>query len=89
MPRWASRLTLEITDVRVERLQAIGYADALAEGMVAEQMRAVDFSEHGDPVAAYSFLWDKLNARKGYSWESNCWVWALSFRVFPQAGEAA
>lgn len=76
MPRWASRLTMEITEVSVQRVQEIGVDDARAEGVDH------DTSETSDgPRAIYRRLWDALNAKRGYSWESNPWVWALSFRV--------
>lgn len=72
MPRWASRITLEITEVRVERVQAITSADARAEGCEA--------SERESETDAFHRLWDSLNAPRGYSWESNPWVWVLTFR---------
>lgn len=75
MPRWASRLTLEITDVRVQRLQEISYEDVLAEGCPRKAAGA-------DPADFewYRHLWDSINAKRGYSWESNPWVFALTFR---------
>lgn len=102
MPRWASRLTLEIEGVRVERLQDITEEDARAEGiepcrfddnpLVAklyadmptcyptfEKGRNAFFKETARD--SYASLWDSINARRGHSWESNCWVWVLSFRV--------
>ena len=79
MPRWASRLTLEITDVRVERLQAISDEDAVAEGILGDSAMARD---------NYRELWDSLNKSRGYSWEINPWVWVLGFRARPaQEGE--
>ena len=79
MPRWASRITLEITDVRVERLQSISTADALAEGV------NVHPSHHGkpctslySPVQAYRDLWEQINGPG--SWDANPWVWVVSFR---------
>lgn len=71
MPRWASRLTLGITAVRVERLQDITDADSRAEGV----------SGSADPGAArygYASLW---NGCYRYPWESNPWVWVLDFEV--------
>ncbi len=73
MPRWASRITLEITAVRVERLQSIGDADALAEGCTADDMR------HGDCLAGvYARLWQSINGPG--SWDANPWVWVVEFR---------
>lgn len=83
MPRWASRITLEITDVRVERVQDISEADAQAEGW---DFSNLDFGQSYDPVSMhlarqwYSALWDSINAKRGYGWASNPWVWALTFR---------
>ena len=77
MPRWASRITLEITDVRVQRIQDISEEDAAAEG-------ARDASVHGDWDRSYrkgfSQLWDSINAKRGFGWEINPWVWGLSFK---------
>ena len=69
MPRWASRITLELTDVRVERLQEITGKDIAAEGF--------PFSSDIDQ---YKLLWNNLNASRGYSWESNPYVWVLTFK---------
>lgn len=76
MPRWASRLTLEITGVRVERLQAISDADCLAEGINAE--RAVEDGVNRPYREEYARLWDSING-KG-SWAANPWVWVIEFR---------
>jgi hypothetical protein len=85
MPRWASRLALELTDVHVERLQAITNDDAVAEGIerwgsgplaVQPETRALCQS----PRAAFGRLWDSLNAKRGYGWDVNPWVWVLAFR---------
>ncbi len=79
MPRWASRITLEITEVRVERLQEISEEDAIAEGIPP-------FAPNGKvqsstiPCKHFSTLWDSLNAKRGYGWETNPWVWVISFR---------
>lgn len=74
MPRWASRITLEVTGVRVERLQDISTKDAVREG--------VDYSASepgGDPVSRFRKLWDSINKDRA-PWESNPWVWVVSFR---------
>jgi hypothetical protein len=72
MPRWASRLSLEITDVRVQRLQAISEADARAEGCIARNP--------GDSAkGAFERLWNDINGERA-PWASNPFVWALSFK---------
>ena len=83
--RWASRLTLEITGVRVERLQQITRDDAIAEGPEQHDDDGVtyygDFGKgHADPRSWYRSAWDAVNASRGYPWSSNPWVWVLSFR---------
>lgn len=80
MPRWASRITLEITSVRVERLQDISEADAKAEG-AGEAFDTVDgFVEHdlGNHRDGFAKLWTEINGPE--SWAANPWVWALDFR---------
>ena len=83
MPRWASRITLEITGVRVERLQDISEEDALTEGCENYLCGGYDFSYHGyeckPAVANYRRLWDSINGKK-YPWKSNPLVWVISFR---------
>lgn len=77
MPRWASRITLEITGVRVERLQDISEADARAEGTHPSQYG------RGLYIDKYRELWDSINAKRA-PWASNPWVWVLEFkRVAP------
>lgn len=88
MPRWACRTVLEITEVRVERVQDISEEDALAEGVTRiDHGREYYFSamrdepDHRnwvDPTDAYKELWDSING-KG-SWALNPWVWVLEFR---------
>jgi hypothetical protein len=78
MPRWASRISLDVTAVRVERLQEITEADAKAEGVTAESVSAVPGVM--GYVAPYAELWDSLNAERGYGWDVNPWVWVLTFR---------
>lgn len=77
MPREASRITLKITDVRVERLHDISPDDAAAEGWPGPDAAGTIRSSY--PIAWYSHLWDEINGNG--SWERNDWVWALSFEV--------
>lgn len=78
MPRWASRLTLEVTDVRVERVQAIGPFDAGAEGAVFAKQQ---WSNVELPRDSFRILWDSLNGeRVGCSWADDPWVWVVGFR---------
>lgn len=83
MPRWASRLTLTVTDVRVQRLQEISEADAIAEGCSGVLGPNPDFPDEWDPspVEQYRDLWDRLNAARGFGWSTNPWVVATSFTV--------
>lgn len=75
MPRWASRITLEITDVRVERLNSISDEDARAEGYPGE--RAVDGGSF-DPWLWFRNLWDGIYPEQ--SFKHNPWVWVIEFR---------
>lgn len=75
MPRWASRITLEITGVRVERLKYIPRAGIIAEGYPAE--REIDGGD-SDPFLWYRDLWESIY---GYgSWQDNSWVWVVEFK---------
>lgn len=76
LPRIASRIALEITDVRAERLQEISQEDIAAEGF-----RAYSENARLQEIAREDFAngWNKLNAKRGYSWESNPWVWVIEF----------
>lgn len=74
MPRWASRFTLEITSVRVERLQDISASDAIAEGTIP--MTGDDYDTNF--INGYRLLWESINGPN--SWAANTWVWAIEFR---------
>jgi hypothetical protein len=80
MPRWASRITLEVVSVRVERLQDISEADARAEGVT--DFGNVTNDNTGeidrDAVEAYESLWESIHGPG--SWEENPWVWVVEFR---------
>jgi hypothetical protein len=98
MPREAARIFLEVISVRVERLQVISSADCFNEG-IDEEGEDYAMAEHyqlgGSPIQggsperfAFIGLWDSINAKRGYSWESNPWVWAIEFkRIDSQAVE--
>ncbi len=72
MPRWASRITLEVKEVRVERVRDITEADAKAEGVG-------EMAVNGDTVGAFAMLWDSRNANLGHGWDANPWVWVVEF----------
>lgn len=76
MPRWASRITLEILSVRVERVQEISDSDCYAEGIKSELSDVL-----GEPRIKYAELWDTLNAKRGYPWADNPWIWVIEFAV--------
>jgi hypothetical protein len=108
MPRWASRLTLIVTNVRVQRLQDMSEDDAFAEGLekldkTIERGKVVpsgpwaanegwgsddenSYSAHGwdHPRMVFADLWDSLNAERGYGWETNPWIAAVTFEVHHQ-----
>ena len=75
MPRWASRITLEITNVRVERVRDIKERDAIAEGASEYPLLGVNSMK-----TRFRYLWDSINAARGYGWEVNPWVWVIEFR---------
>ena len=87
MPRWASRITLRITDIRVERLQDISVADAKAEGCEnpltgAEAPAAGPGVFLADERTSFAILWNKINGPG--AWNANPWVWVVAFeRVEP------
>ena len=102
MPRWASRITLEIINVRVEKVQEISRDNAFREGVEAVNPYAIvpdlppgfpaAFKDYlneknfftADPVASFRSLWDSLNAKRGFGWKVNPWVWVIEFkRILP------
>jgi hypothetical protein len=93
MPHWASRITLEITAVRVERVQDISAEDVQAEGIDVVSKLPVFLCSPKKPthekledlantIARDLFrpIWDSINAKRGFGWGANPWVWAISFR---------
>lgn len=104
MPRKASRITLELTDIRVEPLQRITEADAVAEGIdrpwrpegqaldywrdySTPQSRVSDIQGVINARASFKTLWDIINAKRGFGWEANPWVWVIGFKVLEGAND--
>lgn len=79
MPRWASRLTLVVKAVRVERVQAISEGDAIAEGVGEADGRCPWCSFGCSRVEGFRVLWDSINGT-AHPWESNPWVWVVEFQ---------
>lgn len=73
MPRWASRITLEVTGVRVERLNEISRGDCMSEGCPFPNM-----AKTTNPIAWFSELWESINGEG--SWALNPWVWVIEFK---------
>lgn len=80
MPRWASRITLQILAVRVDRLQSMARTEARDEGCGTEDVpwRATGRTGHGW-TDTYAELWDSINLKRGHGWDSNPWVWVIDF----------
>jgi hypothetical protein len=89
MPRWASRIYLEVKNIRVERVQRITREDAFAEGVFAKPY-SLSFDQlipelkelYLDmALRLYPSVWDKINARRGYPWKNNPWVFIVCFEA--------
>jgi len=80
MPREEARLFLRVTDVRVQRVQDITSSDIEQEGVDTEGLNTGEEWKY-----AFSQLWDSINAKRGYGWDANPWVWAYTFEqvAFP------
>jgi hypothetical protein len=97
MPRWASRITLEVTDVRVERLNDISEEDAISEGIeeldgALDEVRlcqraAAMHTPPEDSRVWFAELWESIHGEG--SWAANPWVWVISFRRIEAKSEAA
>ena len=96
MPKKLSRITLEITDIRVERVQEISEEEAKDEGLITSLFLPKELHSNGmsryitkedsskhvlQPYQnEFSFLWDKINAKRGYGWDKNPWVFVIEFK---------
>ena len=86
MPRWASRITLEITDIRVERVQDISEEDCCLEvGAALEYPGPGPEPYKRQMKEVFAYTWDSLNAKRGYPWSDNPWVWVIEFERLPQS----
>jgi hypothetical protein len=88
MPRWASRITLEVTGVRVERLNSISEEDCIAEGISYWQDNIGPCfglipgkATNRTGYAAFGRLWNSINEKRGYGWDKNPFVWCISFKT--------
>ena len=79
MPKLFARIWLEITDVRVERIQNISESDCYVEG--------VKNTKGCSPRFPFGQLWDSINKDKGYGWEENPWVWVVEFKKIDKKGD--
>jgi len=85
MPRWASRITLKVTSVRIEQIQNISPVDIEAEGTpLTDQLvyHVMDLYQH-QRYRDFIQMWDSNYAKRGYSWVRNPWVWVIEFIVIP------
>lgn len=83
MPRWASRLTLEVTGFSIERLHSIPESDVYAEGLTEEDVLPFrQWFGSEAPWMTFANRWNSINGKR-YSWESNPWVRVISFRRLP------
>ena len=96
MPREASRILLEITGVRVERVQDISEDDAWSEGIKRLGPGGTYHASYDDELGSYNFpmareaykeLWDSINVKRGYGWGENPWVWEIEFKQAEGEGE--
>jgi len=85
MPRWASRISLEIESIKPEPIQAITPESILREGITHHDIgptptRATRYSPPDVLREAFQNLWDSINLKRGFPWKSNPWVWAITFK---------
>lgn len=95
IPRWASRLILEVTEVRVQYIKEISHEDALAEGCRGHDwVKSTPYiaGPHTDdgllPEEEFQMLWDHEYLRLNWGWDANPWVWAITFKI-ADVGEGA
>jgi hypothetical protein len=81
MPRWASRITLEIQNIRVDLLQFISDDDCCLEtGAPLEWSGPGPEPYKRDMQKVFAYEWDKINSKRGFGWDTNPWVWVIEFK---------
>jgi hypothetical protein len=78
MPRQASRITLEVKNIRVQRVQEISGDECTLEGI---EVAWSDPNNSVQEINAFKSLWNVINAKRGYGWDVNPWVWVIEFKV--------
>lgn len=90
MPAWAIRLWAQVVSVRPERVQEIISWDCVAEGIPKDYYNRTFSLRTNKPnrmlIDEFQMLWDSINAARGYSWETNPWVWVLKFKLLTSTG---
>ena len=81
MPRWASRLLLEITDIRVERVRDITEEDIKAECVSIATLSPTGSGFSATYKIAFKYTWNAINKKRGYGWDVNPWVWVIIFKM--------
>ena len=79
MPRWASRISLEIVNIRGERLQEITADECIREGILRSDLPTVEERADYDKWQ-FSQLWDSINLVRGFGWAANPWIWVIEFK---------
>jgi len=80
MPKWAARIWLEVTGVRIERVQDISEEDAKAEGVPFPHDPTGDRWTDGKYRTAFEYLWNEIHGWNPNAWDSNPWVFVISFK---------
>lgn len=83
MPRAAIRLTLEVVAIRVERLNNISEEDIRAEGTPTPNPPPNNWMDDSKWRATFAYLWDSINEKRGFGWDTNPWVWVVEFKRLP------
>lgn len=80
MPKKYARIWLEVTGVRVERVQDINSGDAEKEGLVRDMSKNNNYAASVDLISRFRRLWNSIYAKRGFDWIENPWVWVIEFK---------